>query len=163
MNAREGMRRVGILLGVLGGIAGGVFGYAELQDVWSSHTRFKRLQALAVMQDVATAIKAYPSPPISIDPQTGERVQSEYTIEPPSRTAPLPPGYKVGKPPRDNDKAQSQPAIDLSAGLVPKAAAPGAVTITPQHVKVGAYPRGCADRVPGAKGRLVHGQLARDR
>ena len=60
MNAREGMRRVGLVLGVLGGITGGVIGYSDLQNVWSSHTKFDRLQALPVMHDVATAIKAYP-------------------------------------------------------------------------------------------------------
>lgn len=61
MNAREGMRRIGIVLGVLGGIIAGGIGYSDLQNVWSSHTRFRRLQALAVMHDVATAIKAYQS------------------------------------------------------------------------------------------------------
>jgi hypothetical protein len=59
MNFKEGMRRVGIVLGLLGGITGGVFGYSELQNAWGLHTRFKRLQALPVMHDVATAIKAY--------------------------------------------------------------------------------------------------------
>ena len=77
MNFKEGMRRVGIVLGVLGGITGGVFGYSELQNAWALHTRFKRLQALPVMHDVAAAIKAYPEF-TSIRP-----IRPVYTIEPP--------------------------------------------------------------------------------
>lgn len=59
MNMREGMRRVGIVLGALGCAAGGVFGYWDLQNAWSSHTRFERLQALPVMIDVNAALKPY--------------------------------------------------------------------------------------------------------
>jgi hypothetical protein len=71
------MRRVGIVLGALGCVAGGAIGYWNLQDVWSLHTRFERLQALPVMLDVNWAIKGYQDSlamPIQIDPQTGERV-----------------------------------------------------------------------------------------
>jgi hypothetical protein len=59
MNAREGMRRLGLVLGVLGCVVGGVFGYLDLQNVWSSHTKFERLQSLAMKHDVAATIKAY--------------------------------------------------------------------------------------------------------
>ena len=59
MNMREGMRRVGIVLGALGCVAGGAIGYWDLQNVWSSHTRFERLQALPVMIDVNAALKPY--------------------------------------------------------------------------------------------------------
>ncbi len=59
MNTREGMRRVGIVLGALGCVAGGAFGYWNLMNVWNSHTRFERLQALPVMLDVNAAIKDY--------------------------------------------------------------------------------------------------------
>lgn len=78
MNAREGMRRVGIVLGILGSIIGGLIGYSDLQTVWSSHRKFERLQALAVMKDVATAIKAYKEPP--------ETLPADFfdTIEPPT-------------------------------------------------------------------------------
>lgn len=77
MNAIEGMRRVGIVLGILGSIIGGVIGYSDLQTVWSSHRKFERLQSLAVMNEVAAAIKAYqtdwfaqnaPSPTFTIEP-----------------------------------------------------------------------------------------------
>jgi len=37
MNAREGMRRLGFVLGVLGSIAGAVIGYWDVQNAWSSH------------------------------------------------------------------------------------------------------------------------------
>ena len=57
MNMREGMRRVGIVLGALGCVAGGAFGYWNLQNAWSSHTRLERLLALPVMHDVNAAIK----------------------------------------------------------------------------------------------------------
>jgi hypothetical protein len=46
------------VLDVLAGISGGVIGYSDLQNVWSSHKEFERLQSLPVMRDVATAIKA---------------------------------------------------------------------------------------------------------
>jgi hypothetical protein len=59
MNLREGMRRVGIVLGALGCVAGGIFGYSNLQSVWRSHKRFERLQTLPVMVDVNTALKLY--------------------------------------------------------------------------------------------------------
>ena len=59
MNAREGMRRLGIVLGCVGGILGAVAGYFGLQNFWSEHTRFDRLRSSAVMHDVATAIKTY--------------------------------------------------------------------------------------------------------
>ena len=58
MNMREGMRRVGIALGVLEFVAGGVFGYWNLQDAWSSHTKFERLQALPVMREVNADIES---------------------------------------------------------------------------------------------------------
>jgi hypothetical protein len=59
MNIREGMRRVGIVLGALGCVAGGAFGYWNFQNAWSLHTKFERLQALPVMRDVNTAIKRH--------------------------------------------------------------------------------------------------------
>ena len=59
MNAREGMRRVGLVLGLLGAIAGAVIGYSGVQIAWRSQRQFQRLQTLPVMQDVTAAIKAY--------------------------------------------------------------------------------------------------------
>lgn len=95
MNMREGMRRVGIVLAALGCVAGGAIGYWNLQDVWNSHTRFERLQALPVMLDANAAIKDYQArqhgrgdsssigSPIQIDPRTGERVgDSAIQIDP---------------------------------------------------------------------------------
>ena len=100
MNFKEGMRRVGIVLGLLGGITGGVLGYSELQNAWSLHTRFKRLQALPVMDDVAAAIKAYPKFTAigPIQPDTAQQRQ---------QTVPIPPGA----------------TIDWSAANAPKTAA----------------------------------------
>ena len=56
MNMREGMRRVGIVLGALGCVAGGATGYWNLQNAWSLHTKFERLQDLPIMHDVNAAI-----------------------------------------------------------------------------------------------------------
>src|SRR5207244_2369331 len=55
MNAREGMRRVGIVLGILGGAAGGFVGHGEAQALWnlrSAHNRFELLMASPMMQTI---------------------------------------------------------------------------------------------------------------
>jgi len=53
MNAREGMRRLGIVLGVLGGAVGAFAGYTSARDVWNArtaHNRFELLVASPVIQ-----------------------------------------------------------------------------------------------------------------
>jgi hypothetical protein len=47
-------------------------GYSDLQNVWSSHTKFERLQALAIMHDVATAIKDYQDR-VQLPPASGQK------------------------------------------------------------------------------------------
>jgi hypothetical protein len=59
LNLREGMRRLGIVLGILGFIAGGIFSYLQLQVAWSHHTEFERLCSLGVMHEVAKAVTDY--------------------------------------------------------------------------------------------------------
>ncbi len=80
MNIREGMRRVGIVLGALGCVAGGGLGYWSLQEVWRAHTRFERLQALPVMLDLNAAIKDFHQ--VQIDPRTGERIPDKIVEVP---------------------------------------------------------------------------------
>lgn len=63
MNAREGMRRLGIVLGILGGIAGGFFGYTDVQNVWTSHRKFESLLASPTVQKAAEAAKDYQQNP----------------------------------------------------------------------------------------------------
>jgi hypothetical protein len=58
-NLREGMCRVGIVLGILGFIAGGIFGYLQLQIVWTRHTEFERLSSLGVMREATKAVRDY--------------------------------------------------------------------------------------------------------
>jgi hypothetical protein len=64
MNVREGMRRLGILLGVCGGIMGGLLGYGDAQDLWhhwKAHRKFNSLMSSATMQDMAKAAREYQS------------------------------------------------------------------------------------------------------
>ncbi len=58
-NLNEGMRRLGIVLGTLGFIAGGIFGYLQLQIVWTRHTEFERICSLGVMREVTKVVKDY--------------------------------------------------------------------------------------------------------
>ena len=54
MNAREGMRRLGIVLGVVGGVIGGFFGYSDAQNLWNTrtaHRKFESLMALPAVQE----------------------------------------------------------------------------------------------------------------
>lgn len=41
MNIREGMRRLGILLGITGGVVGGCFSYTGAKTVWQEYTEYK--------------------------------------------------------------------------------------------------------------------------
>jgi hypothetical protein len=62
MNLREGMRRLGILLGVSGGILGGCLAYSDARATWDNHTahrKFESLMASPTMQKVAEAARDY--------------------------------------------------------------------------------------------------------
>src|SRR5262245_31567621 len=81
MNAREGMRRLGILLGVSGGILGGFLGCSDAQDLWShwnAHRQFESLMALPVTQKVASAAKIHQSGPWT---QYAESTQVSYNVQ----------------------------------------------------------------------------------
>lgn len=52
MNVREGMRRVGIVLGVLGGAAGAFAGFVDARDVWNARSASNRFESLATSQAV---------------------------------------------------------------------------------------------------------------
>src|ERR1017187_8125646 len=59
MNVKEGMRRLGLLLGVCGGILGGCLAYGDAAKVWENHAahrRFLSLLASPTMQKVARAV-----------------------------------------------------------------------------------------------------------
>ena len=78
MNFREGMRRVGILLGVAGGIVGGLIAFPqgrELAHDRSTHLRFESLMALPTIRTIAKdAIEYQTGLPYIIDsvsPQPG--------------------------------------------------------------------------------------------
>jgi hypothetical protein len=77
MNMREGMRRLGILLGVLGGMIGALAAYSTARELWSAsqaHKRFESLMASRTMQELASAAKDQwrtrnaPEPPIPPSP-----------------------------------------------------------------------------------------------
>ena len=60
MNIREGMRRIGILLGVSGGLLGGSLAYSEAQNLWTTraaHKKFEFLMTTPTMQKVAKDMK----------------------------------------------------------------------------------------------------------
>ncbi len=78
MNVREGMRRLGLLLGVSGGIMGGFLGYSDAQNlcnVWTAHRKFESLMALPTTQKVAHAASVYQSGPWT---QYAESTQVDY-------------------------------------------------------------------------------------
>jgi hypothetical protein len=62
MNVREGMRRLGILLGVSGAILGGFVSYSDAKAAWDSHRayrRFESVMASPAMRKVAKAAQDY--------------------------------------------------------------------------------------------------------
>jgi hypothetical protein len=78
MNVREGMRRLGLLLGVSGGIMGGFLGYSDAQNlcnVWTAHRKFESLMALPTTQKVAHAASVYQNGPWT---QYAESTQVDY-------------------------------------------------------------------------------------
>lgn len=81
MNLREGMRRVGIVLGVLGFLVGGTIGYLRLRKAWRNHTRFERLCSLPIMGGVRTAIKeGHAPPPKTLPADVWDRTLDELGI-----------------------------------------------------------------------------------
>jgi hypothetical protein len=63
VNIKEGMRRVGILLGVAGGLFGGVLAYLEGQSLWNAraaHLRFESVMASPTMQQITKAAALRP-------------------------------------------------------------------------------------------------------
>jgi hypothetical protein len=63
MNLREGMRRIGILLGVCGAIVGGFIAYGDATAVWDRHKAYKRFEsimALPTMQNIAKGARKIP-------------------------------------------------------------------------------------------------------
>ena len=60
MNVREGMRRLGILLGACGGILGGCLAYSDARATWDNHTAYRKfasLMASPTVQKVAEAAR----------------------------------------------------------------------------------------------------------
>src|SRR3990167_3652378 len=55
MNTREGMRRLGIVLGVVGGGIGGFFGYIDAQNLWNTHMAHKKFESLMALPAVQEA------------------------------------------------------------------------------------------------------------
>jgi hypothetical protein len=72
MNVTEGVRRLGILLGVCGGIAGGFLGYGDAANVWggwTAHRKFESLMATPTIQKFVKAAASAPKrPPLSLTP-----------------------------------------------------------------------------------------------
>lgn len=62
MNVREGIRRLGTLLGACGGILGGCLSYRDLKTTWDTdraHGRFESLTALPTMRRAAKAARPH--------------------------------------------------------------------------------------------------------
>ena len=62
MNAKEGMRRLGILLGTLGAVTGGFLAYLSAQPIWNSHRKFEAIMRTPTGQSLTKATKAWPVP-----------------------------------------------------------------------------------------------------
>jgi hypothetical protein len=57
MNAREGMRRLAIVLGIAGSLTGSVFGYQNARDVWNARSAHKRFESLAATPAIQKDVK----------------------------------------------------------------------------------------------------------
>ena len=57
MNAREGMRRLAIVLGIAGSLTGAVFGYQNARDVWNARSGHKRFESLVTTPAVQKDLK----------------------------------------------------------------------------------------------------------
>jgi hypothetical protein len=88
MNVREGMRRLGILLGVGGAILGGYLAYGDATAVWVNYTasrRFESLTASPAVQRVAKAIREYQNGPFATYPWSNYRFNEKSgKLDPPA-------------------------------------------------------------------------------
>jgi len=114
VNAREGMRRLGILLGICGGILGGCLACSDAKVAWDTYVAYRRfasLMAYPTMQKVARAAHDYQNGPYAHDQQPLEsNGRADYdplhgeiwvdTSDNSSNTAQvkLPPGYTLHSP-----------------------------------------------------------------
>ena len=118
MNVREGMRRLGILLGVSGGILGGCLAYSDAKAAWDSHAAYRAFEsrmASSTMQKVAKAARDYqngpwvkyrskePSGPVNFEPNgtIWETVPSDSS--PPEKAKAPPTRSKFGGIPVEED------------------------------------------------------------
>jgi hypothetical protein len=75
MNAREGMRRLGVAMGVAGGIVGTIRVFPLAQDVWKNHSAYHRLvESSAVVGVLKTAADCFRDRPVKPKP-------GEYTFD----------------------------------------------------------------------------------
>lgn len=120
MNVREGMRRLGILLGACGAILGGCLAYSDARTTWGSyaaHRKFESLMASPIMQKVAKAARDYLRPNIYGDFRVVKSqvlTYSDGTIwENVAEVSPSPPDF-------DQWKAEQQRLDELKvAGAIP--------------------------------------------
>jgi hypothetical protein len=119
MNVREGMRRLGILVGTCGGILGGCLAYSDARTTWDNHTahrKFEFLMASPTMQKVGKAARDYQngpwveyrskepsSSPVNYEPNgtISETVPSDSSQ--PEKVKSPPPHSKFGGIPVDED------------------------------------------------------------
>jgi hypothetical protein len=84
MNFREGMRRLGLALGVVGSIAGGVFAYSQLLPLLEQRKQFNRFQNLLSSPAIKEAIRPLADASQGLPPPPGYKLLPEP-----------PPGYKL--------------------------------------------------------------------
>jgi hypothetical protein len=80
MNLREGTRRLALLLGVIGAILAGVVSYVQLQSLIrqrADHRQFEQLANSDVVQQERKRLGGW----VTIDQQTGERIQWEQRVD----------------------------------------------------------------------------------
>ena len=106
MNFDEGLRRIGLALGILGFLIGGIAAYLFELDVVSlraKHAQFESLMSSPLMRNVAKA---------ATDSTTKlrERDWFERNAPPP----PLPPGFKLVEPERFTRNAPTRQTIEVN-------------------------------------------------
>jgi hypothetical protein len=127
MNIREGMRRLGILIGAAGGILGGFFASTDAQTVWSAfraNRKFESLMATPTMQKViADPFARFGGwPTASENPNAKDKQAASAPTDPDQFMAqrraarvkslpPPPPGYKLD-PPHRPDGASTPPSAE---------------------------------------------------
>lgn len=130
MNVREGMRRLGILLGACGGILGGCLAYSDVRTTWdnyTAHRKFESLMASPTVQKVAKAAREYQNGPWVNHGPSGWSGQLRYQVDGTIRgTATEVPksGYIIAPSPESHQEA-----------------APGSVVVDPSEVNEWGDPR----------------------